>query len=74
MIYKKCEIFGHAIKVPLHVNGFYSDCPICGCEVAVEYEIVSDIMQDYDLDGSVHCDACSEKLRESKTYKIHRIK
>lgn len=68
MIYVKGTIdSGQKVIIPITENGLFCECPVCGKETSVEYDIFLSILEDGDLEETqVYCEPCSENYRNGK--------
>lgn len=74
MIYTKAR-GAELVIVPLKDDEIYSQCPVCGTEVLVDYDMFVSIVNDGEMEeSSVYCDPCSDKYQEDRKKKIYRIK
>lgn len=72
MIYVKGKMpSGEVVQVQILENGIYCECPVCGAETTVEYDIFIEILNEGRLEETaVYCEPCSDKYRSDKEKRI----
>jgi C4-type Zn-finger protein len=71
MIYVKTKIDGKELRTVITENCFFSECPVCGIETSVDYEVLNHILNEDKIEeSSVYCDPCSDKYNENKRPRI----